>query len=520
MKTKILLFTMLALFSMSGCDSFLEEKPRDIIAPENYFSSESDAKAALTGIYAILKNNSLYGQVGLDGWYDNGADILEPNRSALFLSYWCDYTFNETTVQEIAQLMGGMQTWKDLYRVVHNANVILENMDKISGIAESKRNELKGEALFLRSLAYYHLTNMWGNVPYFRKSVTLEEISKTGREDATSIRDEILVDLQQAQDWMPKVIVASERGRAPSWAAAMVIAKINLIRKNWQKARDKSLEIITNGGFTILPNYANVFNPNNEYNAELIWCLDFAKDIKSMLEAGVPTSPGNGWWRPSMFDPRIADEPKNSADKAALVSKLAASGEAFNGTGLQICIPDFVKKFPLNDLRKPVNIIEYYQGIQLKYQYMPKNWNLNATNSPRFNHSDNRIIFRLADAYLMAAEAENELNGPANAYQYINKVRERAYATQAEWELKGLTKDQFRLKIYDERKWELAGECHRRMDLIRWGILLDVVKTTEYRVYSPAAHIQPHMVLLPIGKTELDLNPALLESDPTNNGYR
>ena len=100
----------------------------------------------------------------------------------------------------------------------------------------------------------------------------------------------------------------------------------------------------------------------------------------------------------------------------------------------------------------------------------------------------------------------------------INKVRERAY--DPDQPLINLDQNDLRQAIYDERRWELGGEGHRRMDLIRWGILLDVVKNTQYRVYNPAANIKPHHVLLPIPPEEFNLNPALLESDPTNNGYR
>ena len=192
--------------------------------------------------------------------------------------------------------------------------------------------------------------------------------------------------------------------------------------------------------------------------------------------------------------------------------------EGFTGYGLQIPLPDFVKKFPLDDLRRASNITTEYLGYELNFPYMPKRWNLDQINSPRSNHADNKLIFRLADVYLMAAEAENELNGPTSAYQYINKVRERAF--EPDQPLSGLSKDDFRLAMYDERKWELAAEGERRMDLIRWGILLDVVKKTEYRVYDPAPNIKPRHVLLPIPTEEFILNPALLESDPTNNGYR
>jgi hypothetical protein len=255
----------------------------------------------------------------------------------------------------------------------------------------------------------------------------------------------------------------------------------------------------------LLDDYAAVFDPNNEYNEEIIWTIDFVKDINQ-----------DDW--PDHFTPRIRDEPKNSDERPALSEELSIRNEGFTGYGLAIPLPDFVNEFPMDDLRRPSNIATTYLGFELNFPYMPKMWNLDQINSPRGNHGDNKIIFRMADVFLMAAEAENELNGPAGAYQYLNAVRERAY--EPDQPLSGLSQQQFREAIYDERRWELGGEGHRRMDLIRWGILLDVVRETEYRIYNPAENIEPKHVLLPIPVEELRLNPALLESDPTNNGYR
>ncbi len=405
MKAKIFIYLTWLFFVASGCENFLEEVPRDIIAPENYFQSESDFRASITGLYAIYKNNAMYGQLGLDAYYDNGVDILEPNRAAVFLNSWCNYIINESSVQEIAQLMGAMQTWKDCYRVINNANVILGNLEGKEDILLGSADEIRGEILFLRSLAYYHLTNMWGNVPYFRQFTSLEEISRTGREDVNKIRNEILIDLQQAQDWMPLTVPASQNGRATSWAAAILMVKIYLIQNEWQKALDKSLEIINESHFSLLENYDEVFKPDNEYNEEIIWSLDFAKDIQSMLEKGVPHLAGNGYWRPSMFVPRLVDEPKSSADRPTLINKLSENGHAFNGTGLQVCLPDFENKFPENDLRRSLNVRKFYEGIELNFAYNAKNWNLDVATSPRFNHGDNRIIFRLADVYRMPSSA-------------------------------------------------------------------------------------------------------------------
>ena len=224
-----------------------------------------------------------------------------------------------------------------------------------------------------------------------------------------------------------------------------------------------------------------------------------------------------------MFNPRLRDEPLNTDERAALGAALAARGEAFNGTGLQVASKDFAEKFPMNDLRRELNIVDNYLGFDLVFPYMGKFWNLELDRSPRFNHSDNRMVFRLADVALMAAECENERPGgnPNAAFEYIREVRERAFETTAEAEaILGLSQQDFREAIYDERKWELAGECHRKYDLIRWGILLDVVQNLEYRFWNPAQNIRPWHVKLPIPLQELENNPALLESDPTNNGYR
>ena len=389
--------------------------------------------------------------------------------------------------------------------MIQNANIILENLEANEALREEDRNQFTGEALFMRAYSYYHLTNLWGDVPYYRDVLPIEEIRNLGRTDKTQIRNETLADLGLAQDLLPDSYPDSELGRANKWAAATVTTKLHLIRQEWQEARDKALEIINESPHRLLDDYAAVFAPDNEYNAEVIWSLDFVKDINA-----------DTWV--DHFTPRIRDEPKNSDERPALSEALSERNEGFTGYGLAIPLPDYVNKFPMDDLRRPSNVSETYLGFELNFPYMPKMWNLDQVNSPRDNHGDNKIIFRLADVYLMAAEAENELNGPAEAYQYINVVRERAYDPNKP--LVGLSQQQFREAIYDERKWELGGEAHRRMDLIRWGILLDVVKSTEYRVYNPAANIQSHHVLLPIPVEELRLNPALLESDPTNNGYR
>ena len=522
MKNKNILLSAFIIFSFFGCKDFLEEDPRALVSPETFFASENDARQAINGVYAILKNNSIYGQVGLDHFYDNGADIIEPNRSANFVEPIGNYSLNEALADVSVQKMSVSDTWKDLYRVVLNTNLIIDRVTNNDAISDEAEIDIIADATFVRALCYWHITNLWGDAPYYTEVLTLEEISSLGRTDKDIILSGVLADLQFAQANLADSYSGAERGRASKWAAAIIEAKIHMKAQDWQAGLSKCLEIINNSPHELLPTYAEVFDPLNEYNAEIIWSLDFAKDIEGLFDPAFPgrAFAGNNSWRPSMFNPRLRDEPLNTDERDALRDALSANGQAFNGTGLQVASKDFAEKFPMNDLRRELNIVDNYLGFDLVFPYMAKFWNLDLETSPRFNHSDNRMVFRLADVYLMAAECENELNGPDNAYQYIHPIRQRAYATQAEWELVGLSQQEFREAMYDERKWELAAEAHRRYDLIRWGILLDVVQNLEFRFWQPNVNIRPYHVLLPIPLQELQLNPNLLESDPTNNGYR
>lgn len=488
-----------ATLYLGSCEKFLAEKPKGILSPDTFFNSDEAARAAVTGIYNTLHNNAIYGNVaGLWSKTEYGADTIGPNRTFGAVEYIANYTVDEGTTNTD-------NTWQNLYNILYNANLILARITDNKQMTTAGINQTTGEVLFLRSLAYFHLTNLWGDVPFYTDNLQLSEIQILGRTDKTKIRTQMVTDLQQAKGLLPDNYDANDLGRATKWAAAALLVKTYLWMKDWKGAKDAAVDIINNSPHKLLDNYADIFALDNEGNAEVIFPIVFAKDLQSQAFT-------------DNFTPRIRDEPKKGAERNALQAALDARNEGFTGYGLAVPLPDLAEKYPQNDLRMPSNVINNYLGYDLKFPYMPKMWDLDQINSPRGNHGDNIIVFRLADVYLMAAEAENELNGPANAYQYINKVRQRAY--ESDQPLTGLSQDQFRQALRDERKWELAGEGYRRMDLIRWGILLDVVKSTKYRVYEPAANITARNLLLPIPATEINLNPNLLKSDPTNNGYR
>jgi hypothetical protein len=504
MKTKILKILSIFLITLFfGCEEFLKEEPRALLSPTVFFNSDVEAKAYVNGIYSTyMFDVGLYNVIGLSRYYMNGTDLIQPNRYGGEGADFSLYTITEGNNPT-------RNTWQALYRVIQDCNIVLDRIEDNENISSNTYNQVRGETLFLRALAYYHAVNIWKDVPYYTENLPIEEIQVLGRHDKDEIQLDMIEDLKEAQTLLPDKYADNERGRATKWVAATLEAKFYMVRNDWQNMKNKSVEIINNSWHRLLDDYGAVFNdyPLDEYNDEIIWQFDYVKDIANQR-------------RTDFFTPRLRDEPKNTADRNALGADLAARDEGFTGYGLAIPTPEIVNTYPEDDLRRPWNVTTSYLGYELKWPYIPKLWNLHQINSPRSNHGDNTIIFRLADIYLMAAEAENELNGPGNAYQYVNKVRERAY--EPDKPLSGLSQDEFRQAIRDERAWELMGEDHRRIDLVRWGILVETVRNTEYNPSFTEApnNIEPHHTHFPIPIEEFELNPALLESDPTNNGYR
>lgn len=503
---KITLSLVLGLLLFNSCDSFLEEDPRGLLQTDDFYNNDREAILASNGLYRILHRGSLYKTRGLDNYYVSGADEVGPSRNVNANIH--NYLIDEGVAD-------GNATWGALYEIVRNASDIITRVDGNENLSAEIRNQVMGEAYFMRALAYFHLTNLWGDVPYFRELLDLEELSTITRTPKSTIKTDMKADLEIAFNLLPDSYGSAELGRATKFAAKALQAKFYLFDQEWQQTLDACNEIINNSHHRLLDNFADVFNQTdieNQINDEHIFIVDFTTE-------GI--SSDSGTQRTDDYTPRGSrDEPADVSLRTQFLADLEARNEEMTGFAWAIPLPELADKnnWESGDLRYDATIVTEYIGYQLKFPYFRKNWNVTKT-SPRFDHHENYIVFRLADIYLMAAEAENELNGPSNAYFYVNEVRKRAFDPERPWS--GMTQDSFRLALRDERKFELATEGHRKLDLIRWGILIDVVKSVEHRSFNnPAANIQSKHVLLPIPQQELLLNPNLLNTDPTNNGYR
>lgn len=463
---------------LGGCNDLLEEDPRGLLSPDQFFNQAAEAEQAVLGIYTELFDRTSFGRdFGLFG--DWGADLFHPaTRTPSAFRWFLTYSMDGNSVQEI------VDNWRAYYRTVGDANLAISRISAMDNIRPERQAALVGEAKFMRALYYYYLTLLWGDVPMWLDELNVEEVRNLPRTPVNEVRAQIVKDLQEAEKALPSSYEASGLGRATKWAAKALLAKTYLQMHDWQNARDKAREIIDTSPHSLLKSHCAVFDHENEFNDEILFTVDFAQNMRQTA-------------RSNRFTPRRQDERKASR----------LPGVQLGGFGWYTLYPEYAQSFSEDDLRRPCSVATHIKDVKLNWIYMPKFWDIT---SARPNRGYNFIVLRLADVYLMLAEAENELNGPAQAYAPINAIRKRAGLEP----LSGLTQEQFRQALMKERALELGGEGHRRWDLIRWGKLVEAVRSVEGFKHNKLApqNVEPRHALFPIPQEEIQKNPKLTQN--------
>ena len=496
MKKSIAAVLLAAVFA--GCD-LLEEEPKDLIDPDRFYQTESDATAAIAGIYAHLLNSNTFG-IQMDIYFGVNTDLLTPTRvlgaGQQFMGYRWDATTERFRV-----------IWTELYQGVNDANLLIEEIQD-ADIDEQAKERTVAEARFLRGFIYYYLTAIFGDVPLITEPVTGDNFAAAGQRGRTSvaeIRQQILEDAEFAESRLP-IERDQYRARATRWAAKNLKLKVYLWQEDWASAVATAQDLVANSPHRLLDDYGSIFEPENELNDEVIFAIDWLFDE-------VPVN------RHSRFTPRAQDEPNIPA---------SARPFPFNGFGFFTMFKSVANTFAEDDLRRPDNVFDHVvvdgDTLFTNFVYLPK---MMRPGDARGNSGLNYKFYRLADVYLNLAEAENELNGPTPvALDAINRVRSRAGLAP----LAGLSQDELRAAIRQERIWELIGEGnHRKLDLLRWGTLGEALQnrlaaeqqapnTNESllrNIQLTVDNFEPHMTIGPIPTSEILLNPNLTQ----NPGY-
>jgi starch-binding outer membrane protein, SusD/RagB family len=448
---KNIITLILILFLASSCEEFLTEDPKGNLSADQYFQTKEECIAGINGLYFRFGAGVLGGS--LIHTLNIGTDQFFTPRAVMFGGMVHGiYQGNEFDNRIL-------DYWDELYRGVRDANLVIARIEQ-APVEEDERKVLLGEAKFLRSMLYYYLTTLWGDVPFWTEELDIDVVSKLEKTSATTIQEYILNDLDEAEDALPASTWGENNGRVTKWAAKMLKARIYLWQEDWGSAKTEASEIISQSPHILLPNYGDIFKSSNERNAELIFGIEFKEDVYA---SNIPNQ-----YRPQgNFESHIKPAPV-----------------WFNGIGAWCMFQSFVDTYEPGDIRRKYTVADYIDGKKTNFNWclkymevpLPEDDPLMNTGSPmaKLNSGFDNIYMRLGDTYLILAEAENELNGPTTiAYDAVNAIRNRATLVDLP---EDLSEEELRQAIRDEIAKELVGEAvGRKLDLIRWGILLETV---------------------------------------------
>lgn len=520
------LILMLAIISMGSCKKFLEADPTDFLSPSTYYNSEAQLKLSLNGVYDQLGSIGLYG-----------------NRIPYMSGFEADegyYTRNTPTGIYAYMFTAGhpeiLRFWADAYKGVHRANVLLANIDNNQGINQVSRDQIRGEALFLRGYYYFLLVQNFGPVPLILKPGTSVNNIEVPRTPAKGVYEQILKDMKEAEGFVPSIKTVGFGGRISKSAVRGILARVCLFMagspvkdvSKYAEARDWAKKVMEDveAGHSLNPDFSQIFinYAQDKYDIkESIWEVEFWGSPSTYNETGYngyvngPAS-SNTLTGVGFGGVKITADLYRLYDQADLRRDWSIANFIYTPTGpsgSKTLLPSNPTAASLYD-RYPAKYRREYELV------IPKSTNSTPQNFP---------LLRYSDVLLMFAEAENEINNrptPA-AYNAINLVRKRGFgkllpaATNPnQFDLSNLDKNSFFKEIVDERSRELCFEGLRKADLIRWGLFVSTMNRVGDTIgrevpsafyYSWFKAVSNMHQLWPVPASELSLNNALVQNE-------
>jgi len=481
---------IIALFISACGDDFLDKTPLDSINTENFYQTKADALGAINGAYQPLQWPKLY---NMRMWTTDimagnsivGAGGGDDGRETQDMANFVTATDNP----------GVLDLWRGPAPGILRCNLVLQNVPGMD-IDQELKDQILGEAHFLRGLYYFILTRMFGDVPLILESQAPGDDLRPERTAVNLVYEQIIKDLESAEDMLPprEKYSEAEKGRASKGAAAGMLAKVYLTLGEWQKTVDLCNKVSALG-YVLNSLYSDNYDVKNKNSVESLFEIQYTSDAGENFWG----NENQASWLSTFTGPRNSD--------------MVAGGWGWNQP-----TQEFVDSYENGDLRKDVTVLydgcPQFDGQDYDKAYSTTGYNLrkflvSKTISPTYDNSPmNFPVLRYADVLLMKAEALNNLGQTSAAEAPLNEVRLRAGLSV----VSGLSQVEFFEKVLHERRMEMAFEGQRWFDLIRvdngqYG--LDFLYSIG-KVNASSKHL-----LLPIPQKEIDANPNLQQ----NSGY-
>ena len=369
-----------------------------------------------------------------------------------------EFTKNEIT--QVNHVNIDNSFWKPAYKYIYAANLAIEKLSQSQGLSTSLKNQLTGEAKFIRAFCYFHLVNLFGDIPLVI-STKYQNTAVAPRAGTSIVYSQIINDLLDAKNLLPADYITTERVRPNKWAAAALLSRCFLYTSQWQNAASEANAIIGSGVYSLEADLNNVFLNSS---TEAIWQLLPVRPGFNTYE-GLEILPTSSLSYPTYL---VTSSLRNSFENGDNRKSSWINSRVYNNDTLYF---PFKYKIP-----NGTTLTEYY------------------------------MVFRLAEQYLIRAEAALNLNNVADAQADINSIRSRAGVGNT------LANDipSLKLAIEQERRSELFCEWgHRWYDLKRTGRANNILS------FIKGATWQSTDVLWPVPQQEINLNPSLTQ----NPGY-
>lgn len=458
------LFTIIALSACS--DDFLDNPNLNNLDSHLFWKTEQDLTEGLNAAYRPLRFNGSYSRWLHILYISRSDEGYSTSPNADFQSYSNFRTRNNGGTEAV------MYTWLDGYKGIFWANQVMDAAPRIDMDIE-KRQRMAAEAQFLRGVHYFNIGGVYG-----RGAITLTAIAGEERKivEQDGLYKQARVDFMEAAKHLPTFYTDRENdlGRVTKGAALGMLAKVLAQEKDWVRVDSVCQEIFKLRGaggeplYSLVPNYQDNFTVKNENNSESLFEVQFKNEKVGNIELG-------------------CDRPKFLG--------LPVSGAAWDdATASNIIKTDLEIEKTVDGKVDPrlKHTLFYYDPAStgdLFYGRTWSSWGLNNSKVywKKYTNYDTQTLethglsginfrlVRLADIYLLYAEALNELGRTNESYEYINKVRHRANLSDLENStvFTGIGNNQAKMReqIMHERVCELSGETWRWFDLERWGLL-------------------------------------------------
>lgn len=442
----------------TSCEDFLEiDEPLGQIPHQEVYEDEATATAAVTTMYAKLRDEVLvtgtsFGMGALMGLYTDELEFYGNPWDPSLTFYYHQIVASDVGVESI---------WGKSYNLVYMSNAVLEGLETADKLSTEFKQQLRGESLFIRALVHFYLTNLFGDIPY-PKTTNYQINSEIEKMPVDLVYSAIQEDLTEAKSLLSNSYIMGERTRANSGAVSALLARVYLHLEQWQKAETESSEVIGNASlYTLETDLNNVF----------------LKESHSAILQLKPQDPG-----------------ANASEAATYIFNSPPPPFVALSNGM-------VENMDSNDLRKTHWVGEVTDGSQSWYYAYKYKQQFNTGTSMEYS-----IVFRLAEQYLIRAEARARQHNISGAQDDLNRIRQRAglantTATDTESLLEA---------ILNERRFELFTEHgHRWFDIRRFGVADEVLEPIK-------SGWEITDLLLPIPEADLLMNPNL---EPQNPGY-